>query len=317
MDIMVSILCTAYNQEDYIAEALESFIRQKTKFNFEVIVHDDASTDNTAQIIKKYQEKYPNIIVPIYQSENQFSKGIKITKDILMKVARGKYFALCEGDDFWVDDYKLQKQVDYMELHSKCSMCVHNGILVDRLSNKIGDYTICSENRIADENEIIRIGGSFCPTNSILSRMCLVKNLPNYFKFLTMDVVWEMYLGSVGYVYCMNDVMSAYRVNAKNSWSEKMSKSGNDKKIKHLEKIIQFKNMFDEETGYKYHKSIDIVIREDLIYKYILEENYEAFKNFNFKDLYSDRGFRGKIKIFLLKHFSFLFKIINNMRNNH
>ena len=103
--IMVSIVCNAYNQELYIREALESFVAQKTNFKFEILVHDDASTDTTADIIREYESKYPDIIKPIYQTENQYSKNVSITA-LQHQRANGKYIAFCEGDDYWIDEYK-------------------------------------------------------------------------------------------------------------------------------------------------------------------------------------------------------------------
>ena len=127
-DIKVSVYCLAYNHEKFIRNTLDGFVSQKTNFKYEVIIHDDASTDNTTNIIREYEEKYPDIIKPIYQTENQYSKGIGIIPNYIVPRIRGKYVAACEGDDYWCDDYKLQKQFDYMEKHSECSMCVHNTI---------------------------------------------------------------------------------------------------------------------------------------------------------------------------------------------
>ncbi len=124
-DCLVSILCTAYNHEQYIRSALESFVSQKTNFAFEVLVNDDASSDGTAAIIREYEEKYPEIIRPFYQVENQFSKGIGyIYENIFYPKARGKYFAFCEGDDYWTDESKLQRQADFLESHPDYSACV-------------------------------------------------------------------------------------------------------------------------------------------------------------------------------------------------
>ena len=108
-DIKLSIVCTAYNHEKYIRSALDGFVMQKTNFAFEAIVHDDASTDGTADIIREYAKKYPDIIVPIIQTENQHSKKVQITREIIFPMIKGKYIAFCEGDDYWTDPYKLQK----------------------------------------------------------------------------------------------------------------------------------------------------------------------------------------------------------------
>ena len=108
--VMVSVICNTYNHEKYIKSALDGFVMQKTNFEYEVLIHDDASTDSTADIIREYEKKYPDIIKPIYQSENQYSKKVPISKTYQYSRAKGKYIAICEGDDYWTDPFKLQKQ---------------------------------------------------------------------------------------------------------------------------------------------------------------------------------------------------------------
>lgn len=112
---IVSILCDTFNHEKFITETLEGFLNQKTTFPFEIIVHDDASTDNTASIVTEFAQKYPLIIKTVLQKENQYSQKINFWSDITFPMAQGKYIALCEGDDYWIDELKLQKQVDFLE----------------------------------------------------------------------------------------------------------------------------------------------------------------------------------------------------------
>jgi len=111
---VVSICCTTYNHEKYISKAIESFLMQMTDFPFEIIIRDDCSTDSTADIIKRYVEKYPNIVKPIFETENTYSQGIRPMPVVFAK-ATGKYLALCEGDDYWTDPNKLQKQIAFLE----------------------------------------------------------------------------------------------------------------------------------------------------------------------------------------------------------
>ena len=115
---LVSICTLVYNHEPYLRECFDGFLMQKTNFAFEVLVHDDASTDNSAEIIREYTAKYPDIFKPIYQTENQYSRGVKISATFLYPRANGKYIAICEGDDYWIDPLKLQKQVDILEQNS-------------------------------------------------------------------------------------------------------------------------------------------------------------------------------------------------------
>lgn len=128
-NILVSIHCLVYNHEPYIRKCLEGFVMQKTDFRFEAIVHADASTDKSAAIIREYAEKFPDIIKPIYQAENQYSQKNGAIGRAISAKTRGKYIALCEGDDYWTDPLKLQKQVDFLENHPDYSMTCTDSIV--------------------------------------------------------------------------------------------------------------------------------------------------------------------------------------------
>lgn len=121
---LVSICCITFNHAAYIKKCLDGFVMQQTKFPFEVIIHDDASIDGTQEIIKDYINRFPDLFVPILQKENQYSKGVKrILATFCYPISKGKYIALCEGDDYWTDPLKLQKQVDFMEAHPNSTLC--------------------------------------------------------------------------------------------------------------------------------------------------------------------------------------------------
>lgn len=132
--ILVSIICHTYNHIDYLSDALNSFLMQKTDFPFEIILHDDASTDGTTNIVREYAEKYPNIILPIIQPENQWSKGI-MPSNFTFNKARGKYIAFCEGDDYWTDENKISIQADFLKKNPHISVCGHNAIITQE--NKV------------------------------------------------------------------------------------------------------------------------------------------------------------------------------------
>lgn len=112
--LMVSIKCLVYNHAPYLRQCLDGFVMQKTNFKFEAVVHDDCSTDGSQEIIKEYAAKYPDIIKPIYETENQYSKHDGSLRRIVDAHLNGKYIAFCEGDDYWIDPNKLQLQVDYI-----------------------------------------------------------------------------------------------------------------------------------------------------------------------------------------------------------
>ncbi|NKQ12765.1 glycosyltransferase family 2 protein [Pseudomonas sp. SST3] len=127
-DPLLSIVCLAYNHADFISETLDGFLLQETDFPFEVIVHDDASTDGTAAIIRDYAKRYPSVIKPIYQQENQYCQGIPFSTRLFAQ-AHGKYIAYCEGDDYWTDPHKLQIQVDFLEHHHDYVITYHDAFM--------------------------------------------------------------------------------------------------------------------------------------------------------------------------------------------
>lgn len=140
-DLLVTIQCLTYNHEPYIRKCLEGFIMQKTNFRFEAIVHDDASTDGTAEIVREYSEKYPGIIRAFFETENQYSKHNGVIGKIIRENTHGKYIAMCEGDDFWIDPLKLQKQVDLLENNPSVSLCC--GGYITRQNGHLDKEYIC------------------------------------------------------------------------------------------------------------------------------------------------------------------------------
>lgn len=212
IETIVSVCCCAYNQERYLRRCLESLIMQKTNFKYEILVHDDASTDNSALIIKEYEEKYPDLFVVVYQTENQYSKG-KSPSNILFEMAKGKYIAFCEGDDFWVSKSKLQTQVDFLEKHPNFSLCVHAAYYAHEdgtfFTNKLfRPYKTSCEVPI----EEILEGWKFA-TNSIMYRRAARKDVTIPFKgdCLNGDYALTVYLALNGHVYYIDELMSAYR----------------------------------------------------------------------------------------------------------
>lgn len=256
MQIMVSVLCAAYNQEKYIEKTLQGFVMQKTDFAWEALINDDASTDGTRRIIERFAEKYPNIIKPVYHKENQFSQGISIIRDNLIPKAKGKYFAFCEGDDFWTDPNKLQKQVDYMEAHPECTLCIHNSSRVKKDGEPAGMTTVSDHDRDFSPDEVIMGGGGFCMTNSIMAPGKLMRNVPDYFNIRICDYTWQIYLASKGTTHCIARNMSAYRISSEGSLTVAISRMPPEEQIELNRRTEQMLQAFDQETDKQYHKAV-------------------------------------------------------------
>ena len=183
-DVLVSICCITYNHAPYIRQCLDGFIMQKTNFKFEILIHDDASTDGTADIIREYEAKYPSIFKPIYQTENQYSKGKNISATYNWPRAVGKYIAQCEGDDYWTDPLKLQKQVDFMEANPEYVLCCHRYKIYnqndgtwnnDSASHILNSYP---NGYVFTNKENLNVGW-FTKTMTLLIRNDALKNMPN------------------------------------------------------------------------------------------------------------------------------------------
>lgn len=311
--IKVSVLCAVYNHEKYLDECLNSLVNQKTNFEYEILVHDDCSTDNSKKIIEKYYKEYPNIIVPFFEEENQYSKGVRINIDILIPKMRGKYFCFCEGDDYWIDSNKLQKQYDFLENNKEYKFCVHNSIGVNKKGKKICNILPLKDGGELSCEEFIKNGGAFVSTNSIFSYSSLAKKLPNYFNILTLDYIWQIYLSSCGKTYCFKDKMSAYRMlSSDNSWTYKLC-SNTAKHIKHKNKVITCLKKFNEETNYKYNNVIESHINEIEFDILILKRDYESLKKKPYKDIYNSKPFKIKLKYYLDEHHPNLYNIIKRI----
>lgn len=316
-DIMVSVVCTAYNHERYIRRTFDGFVMQITNFKFEIIVHDDASTDNTACIIREYEKKHPDLIRAIYQTENQNSKGISVT-DIALKQSRGKYIAYCEGDDFWIDAYKLQKQFDFMEAHPEYSLCVHAAYRVSADKEELlNDYHLRpnSGNKDYTVEEIIKGGGGIFATCSYFSRAKYEENMPDFYNNAPVgDYPYEIYMALKGKVYYIDEYMASYRISAVGSWTERVYSNIN-KRIAHFEKIADMLDQVNIYTNYKYNDAICWRKKCDRFNILLLQKNLKEFKKDEYREFYLKVSLRKKIKIHIEYYCPGLFNILRSIKH--
>ena len=219
---LVAIQCIVYNHEPYLRDCLEGFVMQQTDFPFVAIVHDDASTDGSAAIIREYEEKYPDMIKPIYETENQYSKGNGIVTRIMnasIEATIAKYVAMCEGDDYWTDPLKLQKQVDFMESHPEYSLCFTNakirfnnfeGVTINHIwdTYTIEDVIINNALNVSKRGDRIITCGH---TSTILYRASCLP-LPSWTtKCFVGDEPLFIALAQYGKAKFLNEITSVYR----------------------------------------------------------------------------------------------------------
>lgn len=212
---IVAIKCLVYNHEKYLRQTLEGFVMQKTNFPFYAVVHDDASTDSSPEIIREYAEKYPYIIHPIYEKENQYSKHDGSLACIVHAAcSNAKYVACCEGDDYWTDPLKLQKQVDFLESHPDYSMCFHTAIQHWEDGRKPDEVFRQIEDREYTGEELFKTWTA--ATASVMLRRSVIesdiyKRARQNKKFIYGDIITWLSAAHEGKVWGMSDVMSVYR----------------------------------------------------------------------------------------------------------
>ena len=222
--ILVVAWCLVYNHEPYLRDCLEGFVMQKTNFRFVAVVHDDVSTDNSAAIIREYAEKYPDIIKPIFEAENQWSKHDgsldRIMSDAIAATG-AKYIAMCEGDDYWTDPYKLQKQVDLMEEDESLMLCCTDCSVVDNHNKMI--HSIRPEAVVKDNiagrytlRDFFRDNHQY-PTASVVYRNSHIADIRAKHQhtenaFLGDWTLWICLL-IYGDMYYISEVTCAYRIN--------------------------------------------------------------------------------------------------------
>lgn len=322
-DIKVSIHCLTYNHEKYVKKTFDGFLAQKTNFKFEVLVHDDASTDGTVDIIRQYVDKYPDIFKPIYQVENQFSKGIKISYEYNFPRIEGKYLAFCEGDDYWCDENKLQKQYDVLEQNPECSMCTH---ITKKISNSDEKYLgIIPEHPfkrgIISSKDYLRyelINGWASQTSSFFVRSKYIKEYimekPRFSQVMIVgDFPTMLYMINKGDVFFIDEIMSCYRIGSEASFHV-LRKNNEFLNLNHIYTLLIGIEEYNKYTSNRYEQIIRtyMLIKMEQVKEYQkrLEKQYEPYY---IREIYSNRTFRTSLSCFLRRNFKPFYKFLEKI----
>lgn len=264
-----------FNHKKFIGDCIEGILMQKTTFPVQVLIHDDASTDNTIKILKEYESKYPGILTVYYQESNTFSEPNKheLRKEFF-DLIKGKYTAVCEGDDHWVHPLKLQNQVNFMEVNPDCSM-VFTGCEIRKPSGERKVIRYPNLKKVTPNEYLIK--NYFMTTASLLINSSVPKNAP-FEKWMSTSFAGDFILryraltmGNIGYI---NEITTVYNKGTEGSWSKRK-----------LSKKMILKEYSDNLRGlYFLHKKLDIdvnilkkktvILRKDFYYKAaLLKEN--------------------------------------------
>ena len=247
MSIIVSVSCITFNHAPYIRACLDGFLMQKTSFVFEILIHDDCSTDGTREIIEEYSKKYPDIIFPIFQTENQYSKGVRgMMARFNFPRSRGKYIALCEGDDYWSDPYKLQRQVDFLEANTDFSICFHNMKILNESNPSALEFTNSKDQESVSSILDLASKGNFMFTASVVFKKPK-DGFPNWLTDLPIgDYAIHLFNAQFGKIKFLDQVMGAYRIHAGGVWGSFSKEKLYDRWIPMLE---QLQDKFSDEVN--------------------------------------------------------------------
>ena len=254
---LVSICCVTYNHENFIGDCLDGFVKQQTTFPFEILVHEDASTDNTAAIVKEYEKKYPHLFRCVYQTINQFAIQNTLAK-ILFPMARGKYIALCEGDDYWTDPLKLQKQVDFLEANEDYAICCHE-VKILQEDGAEALYNNIEENTSFNINDLVH-------NNFIAAVSCVFRvyehhsPLPSWYTgYAGNDYGLKLLNATKGKIYYIKDCMAVYRVHSGGIWSSQSHEEMYENGIKVIDSLnaafnYQYNKEFEQGKKLRYQR---------------------------------------------------------------
>lgn len=303
---VVSICCNTYNHEHYIEDAIEGFLAQETDFPFEILIHDDASTDGTAAIIKYYESTYPQIVRAIYQKSNQYSKGVRISATYLLPKARGEYLALCEGDDYWTHPAKLARQLAAIREHDVD--LVFNPSVTEIFSGheiigRTNRYGCCggSQKKVFLD-DVFRKGGGAIPAASIFIKKEALFGVSGEYSAFLKDCLTHFYwqvLGTMraGAIY-LPEYMSVYRRGRIGSWTQR-----NSNPEKWLSNSIDFLNRlkrFDSVTQHKYHHLVRDLRFRKMVAALRLESVASRDKDLFFGEVGAGRAERFMVSSMLL-----------------
>ena len=314
-EILVSVICITYNQEKYLPQTLKGFADQRTDFPFEVIIHDDASTDSTPEIVRQFYQEHSGNTLAVLQSENQYSKG-NSQMPFLLSQCRGKYVCFCEGDDFWSDPRKIQRQASAMKANENCTACYGKVLIVDEKGESLGKYlprnNKLKQGVISRKETLSNLVFTRCTGyqqfqfSGLMARTDLTReyfcNRPEYSRKASVgDLPLFLYLADKGDAFYMDRVMSCYRRNAVGSWNSKNSNP--EQKIAHLKAEIALLEAFDAYSHRDAHADIQLGIRlHGLEIKRTQKKLVNLFSRKYFK-VFWKLNMKSKIHIILLTYF--------------
>ena len=247
---IVSVCSTTFNNAPYTRQCLDGILMQITSFPFEVIINDDCSTDGTTEILREYEKKFPGVVKPIYHEENLYSKGIRgLYRNFCFPKAKGKYIACCDGDDYWTDPLKLQKQYDIMEANPQFVLCHHNYRV---LNNETG-IIVDNKTKVPSVMDLAKAAShGYIHNSSMFFRNLDIELIPSEIKFpyTPYQYFWALRLAEFGDIYYIDEAMEVYRVHSGGTFNGSSQRKKIDMSLGNLTNMVLW---------YEYRKKPQVV----------------------------------------------------------
>jgi glycosyltransferase involved in cell wall biosynthesis len=329
----LSVLIVTYNNEEFIGKALDSVLMQRTSFDFEIVIGEDFSTDNTRNILREYDKKHPQKFKLLL---NQRNIGAHKNIDQTLQVCKGAYIAFLDGDDYWTSPDKLQKQVDYLDIHTECSTCFHDSLIVYKDGSKQPTSYRPSQKPLSTIEDLLF--DNFIPTSSVMFRRCVCKKIPEWIGALKMGD-WPSHIlsavhGKIGYI---DETMAVYVVHNGGVWSTKdwhihelaiiemFEALGTHLEAKYtriISRILRWRYFIVSE---KYEKQDDLSNAKNCIRKSLLKhllivgelficcDGFPSMPDFNMPEYLNSLSGAAVIKRYLMLSFPSLYRIIKKI----
>ena len=317
MSPSVTVVLMAYNQKEYIRQALDNILSQQTTFDFDIFIHDDCSGDGTYEILKEYQKQYPQKIKILHQETRKFiSLGFnKMILNYVVPNIHSDFIAYCDGDDYWCDNKKIQKQYEFLLQNPDYSMCFHSAYQLKNNHDMSSKWFILKERDYSIDDFVNDQPGIKVATSSIFIKTSVFKDFSEWrLAYPVEDVPLYMTAALHGKIRCQSDVMSVYRQFSNGSWTSQ-NRNSNEKKINHLVQLIEATRKFNEQTNKQYNNLVQLQISSCEFRLALIQKQFDKIFNSSNKRYFKKLPLRDRISLKLQYRMPRLYNLFHKKEN--
>jgi glycosyltransferase involved in cell wall biosynthesis len=249
MEPLVDILVPTFNHEKFIATAIKGLLSQKTEFRFRILIGEDCSTDRTRTIVRQFHANNISLIKPFFHKKNKGVQNKNGNGIFLLRQATAKYIAICDGDDIWIHEDKLQKQIEFLDANPKVAGCFHNSVVIDEDGTVIKEEFVTHPLKIYNQRDCLTRLGSSYSTSSLVFRGRAIKIMPKWYLKSVSDFSLDLLLTEYGELAYLDETLSAYRIHSGGIWQGSPPVKNHEEMLKRLLAIYAYNDKFKRLYG--------------------------------------------------------------------